>query len=420
MLQRDTFQMRQRTNHFWKLYTMPSKEIQEKFSRIASHLDEKVKRLWCANEALSLGWGGVTTLAKATGVSRTAITEGIKEITGEKKVSKEGIRRKGGGRKKTSEKDKRIKEELESLVEPMTRGDPESPLRWVCKSTRKLSKELTQKGYKISHSLVARLLKEMDYSLQANKKTREGTKKHADRNAQFHYINAKTKQFQKQNQPVISVDTKKKENVGNYKNKGREYCKKGRPIEVNVYDFKGKLGKAAPYGVYDITHNKGWVSVGISYDTAEFAVNSIRRWWYEMGEASYPNARKILITADCGGSNGYRVRLWKTELQKLANEIGKEIHVSHFPPGTSKWNKIEHMMFSFISQNWRGKPLTDHVTIVALIGNTTTDTGLEIKAMLDENIYEKGKKISDEEFELVNIYKYKFHGDWNYKIAPQK
>lgn len=260
----------------------------------------------------------------------------------------------------------------------------------------------------------------MNYSLQANKKTHEGTKEQPDRDAQFTYIKKKTNTFQRQHQPIISVDTKKKENVGNYKNSGREYRKKGKPREVNVYDFKGELGKAAPYGIYDMTYNTGWVSVGISHDTAEFAVNSLRRWWYDMGTGFYPNARKLFLTADCGGSNGYRVRLWKTELQKLANEIGQVIHVSHYPPGTSKWNKIEHRMFSFISQNWRGQPLTDYVTIVSLICHTTTDDGLSIKAMLDENTYEKGKKVSDEELSHVNIYRYKFHGDWNYKISPQK
>lgn len=288
------------------------------------------------------------------------------------------------------------------------------------KSSRKLSKALNQTGHQTSHSLVARLLKEMDYSLQANKKSHEGAKEQPDRDAQFTYIAQKTNLFQRQHQPVISVDTKKKENVGNYKNNGKEYRKKGAPRNVNVYDFKGPLGKVAPYGIYDVTYNMGWVSVGISCDTAEFAVNSIRSWWYEMGIICYPTARKILLTADCGGSNGYRVRLWKTELQTLANELGKAIHVSHLPPGTSKWNKIEHRMFSMISQNWKGQPLTDYATIVSLISHTTTDTGLEIKAKLDERIYKKGQKVSDDELNQVNLYRYKFHGNWNYKISPQK
>ncbi len=399
---------------------MEYSKLEDKYQRIAFHLDEKSRRLWCANEAISIGWGGVSAVSRATGISRTTITAGIKDITrSTTEYIDKRTRRKGGGRKKKTEKDKQLVAYLDSLIEPITRGDPESPLRWVCKSTRNLSDELKKQGYDVSHSLVARALKELDYSLQANKKTKEGEKDHPDRNAQFHFINNKAKKFQKKKQPVISVDTKKKENIGNYKNNGREYNKKGSPTEVDVYDFIGKLGKIAPYGIYDITRNKGWVSIGLSHDTAEFAVNSIRNWWLNMGQKEYPNAKELLITADCGGSNGYRVRLWKTELQKIANEFGMRIHVSHFPPGTSKWNKIEHRMFSFISQNWRGRPLTDYVTVVSLIANTKTDTGLKIKAMLDENIYEKGKKITDEELNAINIYKYKFHGEWNYKISRQ-
>lgn len=267
---------------------------------------------------------------------------------------------------------------------------------------------------------MASLIKQLDYSLQANKKRDEGAKEHPDRDAQFKYIARKTKCFQYQHQPVLSIDTKKKENVGNYKNPGREYRKKGRPREVKAYDFRGKLGKAAPYGSYDVTYNTGWVNVGISHDTAEFAVNSLRLWWDDMGQADYPQARKMLLTADCGGSNGYRVRLWKYELQRLANELRQVIHVSHYPPGTSKWNKIEHRMFSVISQNWQGQPLIDHDTIIALLYHTTTEEGLEITARLDTNVYEIGKKVSDEEFALVNIYRYAFHGEWNYKISPQK
>lgn len=309
---------------------------------------------------------------------------------------------------------------MEKLVEPFTRGDPESPLCWIGKSTRTLAKALNAQGHNVSRGLVASLLRDMDYSLQANKKRDEGTKDHPDRNAQFRYIEKKMLTFQRHQQPVLSVDAKKKENVGNYKNAGREYRKKGSPREVNVYDFKGELGKVAPYGVYDVTNNIGWVNVGISHDTAVFAVNAIRTWWHEMGYEKYPTARKILLTADCGGSNGYKVRLWKTSLQTLANELGQVIHVSHYPPATSKWNKIEHRMFSFISQNWRGQPLTDYATIVSLISNTTTSHGLKIKAQLDETVYEKGIKVSDEELNLVNIYKYKFHGEWNYRISPQK
>lgn len=316
--------------------------------------------------------------------------------------------------------DTTLRHDLEALVDPLTRGDPESLLRWVGKSTRKLAKELNRQGHKVSHSSVADLLREMNYSLQANKKSCEGARENPDRDAQFKYIAKKTGTFQEQNQPVISVDTKKKENVGNYKNNGREYRKKRNPREVNVYDFIGESGKVSPYGIYDVTSDTGWVSLGISHDTAEFAVNSIRTWWVKVGIGLYPEARKILITADCGGSNGYRVRLWKTELQKLANEFRKTVHVSHYPPGTSKWNKIEHRMFSFISQNWRGQPLKDYTTIISLICHTTTDEGLEIRAELDESVYEKGIKISDDALKSVNLYKYKFHGDWNYKISPQK
>lgn len=321
--------------------------------------------------------------------------------------------------KKTTQ-DTSLQHDLEVLVEPFTRGDPESSLRWIGKSTRTRAQALNHQGHEVSRGLVASLLREMDYSLQANKKRDEGAKDSPDRNAQFRYIEKKMNAFQRQRQPVLSVDGKKKENVGNDKNAGREYRKKGTPREVNVYDFKGELGKVAPYGVYDVTNNRGWVSVGISHDTAEFAVNAIRTWWNEMGHELYPAARKILLTADCGGSNGYRVRLWKTSLQTLANELGKVIHVSHYPPGTSKWNKIEHRMFSFISQNWRGQPLTDYATIVSLICHTTTSHGLTIKAKLDETVYEKGIKVADEKLNLVNIYKYTFHGDWNYRISPQK
>lgn len=346
---------------------MELKEVKSKYERIMLHLDERSKRIWCANEAISIGWGGVSAVAKATGISRTTIIAGIKEITGKKENPDNRIRRTGGGRKKKSETNRQLVTDLDRLIEPITRGDPESPLRWVCKSTRNLASELKNQGHDVSHSLVARILGELDYSLQSNKKTIEGTEDHPDRDEQFHFISNKVKRFQKNNQPIISVDTKKKENVGNYKNNGREYRRKHNPTEVDVYDFIGKLGKVAPYGVYDITKNKGWVSVGLSHDTAEFAVNSIRNWWLNMGQIEYSNAKELFITADGGGSNGYRVRLWKTELQKLANDLDIVIHVSHFPPGTSKWNKIEHKMFSFISQNWRGKPLIDYVTIVSLI-----------------------------------------------------
>lgn len=358
-------------------------------------------------------------MAQATGVSRTTITEGTKEIRGEKNVPHEGIRREGGGRKQKTEKDRNLRQDVEKIVESQTRGDPERPLKWSSKSTRKIADELNTMNKRASHSLVSRILSGLGYSLQANRKTEEGTKDNPDRDVQFQYINEKTKAFQKKEYPVLSVDTKKKENIGNFKNNGKEYRKKGEPENVNVYDFIDTTkGKVSPYGVYDLTKNKGWVSVGISSDTAAFAVNSIRAWWQTMGKQEYQHAKEMLITADCGGSNGYRVRLWKTELQKLAAELNMILHVSHFPPGTSKWNKIEHKLFCFISKNWRGKPLIDRATVVNLIGSTATKTGLTVHARLDENQYEKGIKVSDEELSAVKLEKDDFHGEWNYKIHP--
>lgn len=392
--------------------------IKGKFEHLSTCLNEQSRRIWAATEAKSYGWGGISAVFRATGIDHKTIRKGLKELTS--KVSTNRIRNKGGGRKKVKENNPDITKELELLVEPISRGDPESPLRWTCKSTYKLASELTDKGSKVSHPTVGRLLAELGYSLQGNKKTKEGGN-HPDRNAQFEYINEKTKVFQRHKQPVISVDTKKKENIGNFKNSGKEYCQKGKPTEVNVYDFiDKKLGKVAPYGVYDITRNKGWVNIGVSADTSEFAVESIRFWWREMGQTAYPNAKKIFITADCGGSNGYRVKLWKLELHKLANEINMTIHVSHFPPGTSKWNKIEHKMFSFISQNWRGKPLIDRTTVVNLISSTKTKKGLEIKARLDEKKYTKGIKVTDKELSVIDLKKEKFHGEWNYRISPKK
>ena len=393
--------------------------LRERFQRIAEHLDEKARRLWCANEALAVGFGGVSYVALATGVSRTTITEGVKEISGKKELPKRGIRREGGGRKPKTEMDENLKRDIEKLVEPETLGDPESPLKWTSKSTRKVADELNRTKERASHSLVSRILASLGYSLQANRKTDEGTKDNPDRNAQFEFINKQTEEFQEKGYPVLSVDTKKKENIGNYKNGGKEYHKKREPLQVNVYDFIDETkGKVAPYGVYDLAKNQGWVSVGISSDTAAFAVNSIRAWWRRMGKQEYRNAKEILITADCGGSNGYRVKLWKTELQKLATELHMTINVSHFPPGTSKWNKIEHKLFCFISKNWRGKPLIDRATVVNLIGNTKTEMGLSVQAMLDPNQYEKGIKISDEEFDAVKLEKDDFHGEWNYRIRP--
>jgi hypothetical protein len=323
------------------------------------------------------------------------------------------------GEKKITERDPDVIDALLDVIEPLTRGDPESPLRWLSKSTRKLANVLRQQGHSISYKTVAELLRDEDYRLQANRKRDEGAKDHPDRDAQFLYIARKSALFRAQQQPVISVDTKKKENVGNYKNPGQEYRKQGHPRDVKAYDFVGELGKVAPYGIYDVTFNKGWVSVGISHDTAEFAVNSIRTWWNCMGTYAYPRPRKMLVTADCGGSNGYRVRLWKWELQQFVNEVRFPIHVSHYPPGTSKWNKIEHRMFSAISANWRGQPFIDHETILEFIRHAGTEEGLEIQAQLDPSTYATGRKISDAAFNSLNLYRYTFHGEWNYKISPQ-
>ena len=329
------------------------------------------------------------------------------------------IRAPGGGRKKSIDKDPTLVSDLESLIEPTSRGDPESPLRWTSKSSRKLAEELKKIGHKVTHARVADILHMLGYSLQSNRKTIEGTS-HPDRDQQFNHINEKCKEFQEENQPVISVDTKKKELVGNFKNEGKELRPKNNPLPVNVYDFEDKeLGKVNPYGVYDLSRNEGWVNVGIDHDTASFAVESIRRWWNMMGCESYPEAKKLMITADCGGSNGYRVRLWKTELQKLADEIGLEISVCHLPPGTSKWNKIEHRLFSHITLNWRGKPLTSYEVIVNLIAATNTSKGLKVKCMLDKNEYPKGIKITKEEVEGLGIIRDEFHGEWNYTFKPR-
>ena len=393
--------------------------VGQKFTAIADCLTEKGRRLWSAAEALSYGHGGVLLVSKATNISRTTIHQGIKEIQNDASPDKRGVRSCGGGRKNLKTLQPDLIEHLNALVEPTSRGDPESPLRWTCKSTRKLASELNLQGYPVSHMTVATLLQELDYSLQANKKTLEGSQ-HEDRDAQFNYINMSVLTLQKNGQPTISVDTKKKELIGEYKNHGKEFQKKGRPVKVNTHDFPDKrLGKVAPYGIYDIGKNKGWVSLGISADTAEFAVNSIRTWWYKMGISVYPSATELLITADCGGSNGNRVRLWKYELQKLADETTLKIHVRHFPPGTSKWNKIEHRLFSYITKNWRGRPLISRETVVNLIANTKTHTGLEVRATLDENEYIKGRKISDDDLASLNIRGDIFHPEWNYTLLPK-
>ena len=406
--------------HLSKLETIIS-VIGNKYDLIKAHLNERSRRLWAANEANSIGYGGQKIVSKATALSRTTIKKGIIELTESagKDIDISRIRKKGGGRKSNISTDSSLRDDICNIVEASTRGDPESALLWSSKSIRKIANELNKKAPRASHNLVATILNKLGFSLQGNRKVKEGSS-HPDRDEQFNFINSKAKDFQKRNEPVISVDTKKKELVGEFKNGGKEYCKKGAAEKVNVYDFIDKTkGKAAPYGVYDLSKNNGWVSVGISSDTAAFAVNSIRSWWLEMGVASYPDASEIYINADGGGSNGSRVRLWKTELQEFANETGKVIHVSHFPPGTSKWNKIEHKMFCFISQNWRGRPLKDMATIVQLIANTTTKKGLTINAKLDKNHYQKGIKISDKELKKINLQKDVFHGEWNYTISPQ-
>jgi transposase len=384
-------------------------------------LDENLKRLWAGTEAVVLGTGGVDEVAFATGLSAKTIRAGIRELWQPweetcQKTSRR-VRRAGGGRKRLVETDSTLVEELEELIDPATRGHPESPLRWTSKSTSKLAAQLQAKGHKISSRTVARLLKQQGYSLQSNRKTHEGAN-HPQRDEQFQYIHDKVEEFQSRGQPVISVDTKKKELIGEYKNNGQEWERTKEPIQVNMHDFPDpKQGKVIPYGIYDIASNQGWVNVGINHDTAELAVESIRKWWRYMGQQMYPSAQELLITADCGGSNGYRVRLWKTELQKLANEIGITIKVAHFPPGTSKWNKIEHRLFCQITENWRGRPLTSREVVVNLIGSTTTKKGLRVKAQLDEKEYEIGKKVSDEDLSKVNIEPASFHGEWNYSIA---
>jgi len=395
--------------------------IRSKYNRLSFCLNERSRRLWCASEAESYGYGGIKAVFLATGVAESTIIRGIKELSSPSKLSGDSIRHPGGGRKTLQNTDNNLLSDLEELVSPATCGSPESSLIWSSKSTRKLRDELVTKCHTISQKTVYNLLTSLDYSLQANRKTKEKADD-PDRDAQFNYITTNVTLFHKKNDPVLSVDTKKKENIGEYKNNGREYCPKGKPVEVKGHDFVDKnLGKVAPYGVYDIGQNKGWVSVGISSDTAEFAVNAIRSWWYNMGNKLYHNSKRIMITADCGGSNGYRVRLWKIELQKLANEINKEIHVFHFPPGTSKWNKIEHKMFSYISQNWRGRPLISRETVVKLIAGTTTRKGLKIKAMLDNNIYKTGIKITKSRVaQECNILRHAFRGDWNYNILPNK
>jgi len=400
--------------------------LRSKFRALEPWFDEASLRVWAAVEARSLGRGGVSAVARATGLSRTTIHAGLAQLEakGKKKAPARGaggrIRAPGGGRKKLAIKDPALLRDLEALVEPLARGDPQSPLRWTCKSTTRLAAELNRKAHRVSQRSVCDLLADLDYSLQSTRKTREGAQ-HPDRDAQFAYIAKRVAQFQAAGQPVISVDTKKKELLGDFANAGREWRPKGQPEAVRVHDFADeRLGKVVPYGVYDLSANAGWVSVGIDHDTAEFAVESIRRWWREMGAPLYPRAKRLLITADCGGSNGHRLRLWKVELQKLANEARLELHVSHFPPGTSKWNKIEHRMFCHITQNWRGRPLLSRQVVVNLIGHTTTGEGLRIKARLDTRRYAAGIKVSDQQLAAVNLKPDPFHGEWNYAVAATK
>lgn len=404
------------------LSSMEKNLIAERFDLLEWTLDERLRRIVCAVEAKVLGHGGVSVVSRATGVSRRAIHAGLKELEerpAEPFVGSPRIRRSGGGRKKITDLDSTLMADLEALVEPVTRGDPESPLRWTTKSLRRLAEELKKKGHSVSHASIGTLLGELGYSLQSNVKTLEGGD-HPDRNAQFEYINAQAEDRLKRGEPVISVDTKKKELVGLFKNNGQTWRPEGEPEEVNVHDFIDKeLGRANPYGVYDLARDEGWVSVGTDHDTSAFAVQTIRRWWVSVGAVSYPNATELLITADGGGSNGSRVRLWKVEIQKLADEIGIPVTVSHFPPGTSKWNKIEHRLFSFISMNWKGRPLISHEVILNLIANTRTKSGLTVKAEIDPGTYQKGIKISDEELASLHLVRHSFHGEWNYSLLPR-
>jgi transposase len=398
--------------------------IAAKFALLDPLLDERTRRRWAAVEAHALGRGGIRCLAEATGLSRATIRAGLRELTashptGAGEASRERIRRAGGGRRPMVEGDPRLLQALERLVEPVSRGDPMSPLRWTCKSAARLAEELCGQGYAVSERTINRLLHALGYSLQSNRKTQEG-RQHPDRDAQFQHLNRRVKAFQRQGQPVVSVDTKKKELVGQFRNGGREWQPLGQPERVNVHDFPDEeLGKVIPYGVYDMAANTGWVSVGVDHDTAEFAVETLRRWWHHMGHEAYPQATRLLITADGGGSNGSRSRLWKVELQKLADELELQLSVCHFPPGTSKWNKIEHRMFCHITENWRGRPLVSREVVVNLIGHTTTKTGLEIRSALDENRYPTGREITDEQMEDLAIKREKFHGEWNYTLNPR-
>lgn len=394
--------------------------IKTKYECLSPYLNERTRRIWAAIVAEAIGRGGVSQVAQATGLSRTTIYVGIKELENQNQtVNRAQIRQPGGGRKLVEEIDLSLVKDLESLVEPTTLGDPESPLRWTSKSGVKLASELQRMGHSVSPRTVQSLLGWLGYSLQSNRKTLSGSS-HQDRDAQFLHIAQQVEQFQNSGQPAISVDPKKKELIGEFKNSGQEWQPKEQPVEVRIHDFVDpKLGKAIPYGIYDLTLNQGWVSIGIDHDTAEFAVETIRHWWFQMGQPLYPNSKHLLLTAECGGSNGYRNKLWKLRLQDLADETGLTIHVCHFPPGTSKWNKIEHRMFCHITQNWRGKPLASLQVMINLITHTTTNNGLEIQTVLDENHYATGIEVSPEEFNAIAIERHTFHGEWNYQIKPR-
>ncbi len=399
---------------------MEEHDVRVRFERMKPFLDERGRRLFAANEAMSMGYGGVEMVCVATGLARSTINRGMAELRCGRDEIEGAIRRPGAGRKPEEDRQPGLLAALERLIEGAIRGDPEAPLRWVSRSQRRLAEALRGEGFEVSQKVVGSLLNKLNYSCQANRKTREGSH-HPDRDAQFEHINATVKAAMDAGEPAISVDTKKKELVGDFKNGGRELRRKGDPEPVRVHDFKIKsLGKVAPYGVYDMAANEGWVNVGIDADTGAFAVESIRRWWQRLGQKRYPNATSLTITADCGGSNGARVRLWKLELQRFADEVGLTITVTHLPPGTSKWNRIEHRLFAYISQNWRGKPLVSHQVIVQLIGATTTENGLTVTCDLDRNLYQKGIQVSDDEMATINIQRNDFHGEWNYTISPRK
>jgi len=401
-----------------------SEAIAAKFISLRPLLDERARRVWAAVEARAMGRGGMSRVAEATGLSRVTIRAGLQELAladtaSGPQASPARLRRRGGGRKPLSMHDPHLLHALETLVDPVTRGDPMSLLRWTCKSAAQLAAALRAQGHPVSERPVNRLLHDLGYSLQANRKTLEGSA-HPDRDAQFQYINRRAKAFQKQGQPVVSVDTKKKELVGQFRHGGREGSPQGQPEEVEVHDFPSKtLGKVIPYGVYDEATNTGWVSVGVDHDTAELAVETVRRWWRHMGSQTYPKAKRLLITADGGGSNGSRCRLWKVELQRLADETGLRLSVCHFPPGTSKWNKIEHRMFCHITENWRGRPLVSRAVVVNLIGHTTTTTGLAIQSALDDHSYPTGREVTAEQMESLALKQEKFHGEWNYTLRPR-